>query len=252
MDGAYAEADTPLLDGAVLACIPPVSGGSGEDAHRERQRRILELTEGPFEASILDDLAARVATVEDGAVVGFLGRTRATPGTPAPGEEVEAARHAGRRVEALDYEAYEPLALRVLGEIADEVSARFGVQGLAIVHRSGRVALGEPSIAIVAAAPHRVAAFAAASYAIDETKARAPIWKAEVFTDGHVWIGSPARTGPTDPGAATATDGLDHGAGAAGRLGWADEANAGVPSAPTGDESGAPAPEAPRIDPGSP
>jgi molybdopterin synthase catalytic subunit len=88
------------------------------------------------------------------------------------------------------------MALSVLGAIADEVEARFGVERLAIVHRTGEVPLGEPSIAVGAAAPHRDAAFAAARYAIDETKARAPIWKAERFADGHVWIGHQARTGP--------------------------------------------------------
>ena len=62
--------------------------------------------------------------------------------------------------------------------------------------------LGEASIAVVAVAPHRDAAFAAARYAIDETKARAPIWKAERFADGHVWIGQPARSGPRDRGGA--------------------------------------------------
>jgi molybdopterin synthase catalytic subunit len=213
VDGAYADATTRLVDGSEIACIPPVSGGSGDDegagpgGATDGGRRVLAVTETPFAASILADLAARVATDEDGAVVGFLGRTRATPGTPAPGEEVEAARHAGRRVHALEYEAFEPLALRVLGEVADEVAARFGVAGLAIVHRTGRVPLGEPSIAIVAAAPHRGDAFAAASYAIDETKARAPIWKAEMFADGHVWVGAPARTGPTRVDtAARATD----------------------------------------------
>jgi molybdopterin synthase catalytic subunit len=170
-------------------------------------RRVLEVTETPFGPSILADLSTRVATDEDGAVVGFLGRTRATHGTPAPGEEAEAARHAGRRVDALEYEAFEPLALRVLHEIADEAAMRFGVRGLAIVHRTGRVPLGEPSIAIVAAAPHRDAAFAAASYAIDETKARAPIWKAEMFADGHVWVGAPARMGPADGADTTGADG---------------------------------------------
>lgn len=210
VDGAYAEADTALGDGTELACIPPVSGGSGEGSSSRGPRRVLEVTEVPFGAAILEELAARVATDDDGAIVGFLGRTRATPGTPAPGEEVEAARHAGRRVDALEYEAFEPLVLRVLGEIADEASGRFGVDGLAIVHRTGRVPLGEPSVAIVAAAPHRDAAFAAASYAIDETKARAPIWKAELFADGHVWVGVPARTGlPND--AAEAGVGGDEG-----------------------------------------
>jgi molybdopterin synthase catalytic subunit len=88
------------------------------------------------------------------------------------------------------------MALGVLGAIADEIAQRFGVKALAIVHRTGDVPLGEVSIAVVAVAPHRDAAFQAARYGIDETKARAPIWKAERFADGHVWIGEPARTGP--------------------------------------------------------
>jgi molybdopterin synthase catalytic subunit len=92
------------------------------------------------------------------------------------------------------------MALAILAEIADEIEARFGVTRLAIVHREGEVPLGEPSVAIVACAAHRDAAFEAARYAIDETKGRAPIWKAERFEDGHVWIGEPARTGPTGPG----------------------------------------------------
>jgi len=169
--------------------IPPVSGGANES-------RILELREEPFGAGILESLTARLATPEDGAVVGFLGITRVSPGTPAPGQETEAARHAGRDVEALEYEALEPMALAILSDIADEIATRFGVERLAIVHRTGEVPLGEASVAIVACAPHRAAAFAAAAYAIDETKARAPIWKAERFADGHVWIGAPAREGP--------------------------------------------------------
>jgi molybdopterin synthase catalytic subunit len=84
----------------------------------------------------------------------------------------------------------------VLTTIADEISERFGVDRIAIVHRMGEVPLGEASIVVVAVSPHRDAAFQAARYAIDETKARAPIWKAERFADGHVWIGHPARTGP--------------------------------------------------------
>ena len=190
-NGDYAEPTTMLADGDEVAMIPPVSGGAAGDRHR-----ILELREAPFTAAILGELADRLAVPEDGAFVGFLGRTRSTPGTPAPGQEAEAARHAGRPVESLDYEAHESMALAVLGAIAEEVVDRFGVERLAIVHRTGEVPLGEPSIAVAAAAPHRDVAFAAARYAIDETKARAPIWKAERFADGHVWIGHQARTGP--------------------------------------------------------
>lgn len=188
-NGAYADADTPLADGDEVAMIPPVSGGAGET-------RILEIRPARFGAEVLGELADRLVTPGDGAAVGFLGRTRVTPGTPAPGQEAEAARHAGRDVESLEYEAHETMALAVLGDIADEIATRFGVERLAIVHRTGEVPLGEASIAVVAVAPHRDAAFEAARYAIDETKARAPIWKAERFADGHVWIGHPARTGP--------------------------------------------------------
>jgi molybdopterin converting factor subunit 1 len=194
-NGAYADETTRLQDGDEVAMIPPVSGGAESRPSGADRGRILELRGTPFDATILGELTERLATPEDGAAVGFLGRTRATPGTPAPGQEAEAARHAGRSVESLDYEAHESMALSVLAEIADEIAARFDVERLAIVHRTGEVPLGDVSIAVVALAPHRDAAFAAARYAIDETKARAPIWKAEQFADGHVWIGDPARTG---------------------------------------------------------
>jgi molybdopterin synthase catalytic subunit len=207
VNGDYSDPSRPLADGDEIACIPPVSGGSGEDepgagsdaaASTEGRNRILEIREAPFAVTLAAELSERLATVGDGGVVAFIGRTRITPGTPAPGQEAEAAAHAGREVRGLAYEAFEPMALGVLGEIADEIETRFGVRRIAIVHRTGEVPLGETSVLVVAAAPHRDAAFDAARYAIDETKARAPIWKAERFTDGHVWIGDVARTGPTD------------------------------------------------------
>jgi molybdopterin synthase catalytic subunit len=200
VNGEYAAADQPLAEGDEVAMIPPVSGGADDGPADPGRRRILELRAEPFGDGILTELGGRLATPEDGAVVGFLGITRRSPGTPAPGQEAEAARHAGRSVEALEYEALEPMALGILAEIADEIEARFGVRRLAIVHRTGEVPLGEASVAIVACAAHRGPAFEAAAYAIDETKARAPIWKAEHFSDGKVWIGEPARTGPAGTG----------------------------------------------------
>lgn len=222
VNGSYTDSDTTLNDGDEIACIPPVSGGSGEPGAAagpdqpaaldtaapavavppipDGRIRILEIRADPFPPDLATELAARLATDEDGGVVTFIGRTRVTPGTPAPGQEAEAARHADGVVEALEYEAFEPMADSVLGQIADEIEACWGIRRLAIVHRIGPVPLGETSVIVVAAAPHRDAAFAAARYAIDETKARAPIWKAERFSDGRVWIGHPARTGAVDLG----------------------------------------------------
>ncbi|MFP5343091.1 MAG: molybdopterin converting factor subunit 1 [Candidatus Limnocylindria bacterium] len=194
-NGDYADEATPLADGDEVAMIPPVSGGATEPP-----RRIVEIRSTPLGAAVLGELIDRLATDADGAAVGFLGRTRSTPGTPAPGQEAEAAKHAGRTVESLEYEAHETMALRVLETIADEIEDRFGVRGVAIVHRTGEVPLGDVSIAVVAVAAHRGDAFDAARYAIDETKARAPIWKAERFADGHLWIGHQARTGPEGHG----------------------------------------------------
>jgi molybdopterin synthase catalytic subunit len=191
-NGEYAEPSERLEPGDEVACIPPVSGGAAGI------ERILELRSHPLRGGVVEDLVARLASDEDGGVVAFLGRTRSTPGSPAPGQEAEAARHAGREVEGLEYEALEPMVLRTLAGIADEIEARFGVRRLAIVHRTGEVPLGDVSVVVVACAAHRDAAFEAARYAIDETKARAPIWKAERFADGHVWIGEPARTDAPD------------------------------------------------------
>jgi MoaD family protein len=201
-NGHYVDAGEPLSDGDELAVIPPVAGGAGEPAGPEHadspdpRRRRLEVIEGAFDAGLLEDLRRGVASDADGAVVVFLGQTRETAGTPAPGQEAEAERFAGQRVTGLAYEAYEPMVTATMAQIADEMEVRFGVHGLAIVHRVGEVALGEVSVAIAVAAPHRDEAFSACRYAIEELKARAPIWKAEGFADGSVWMGAPARPGP--------------------------------------------------------
>lgn len=201
-NGDYAAATTPLEEDDEIACIPPISGGAGEEAAGDDPViRRLELRADPFPASLARELADAIATPADGAIVIFEGRTRSTPGTPAPGEEAEAARHAGRAVESLEYEALDSLVRRTWEAIADEVADRFGVRRLAIAHRTGDVPLGETSIIVVAAAPHREAAFSAARHAMNETKARVPIWKAERFADGHVWIGQPARTAGPEEGA---------------------------------------------------
>jgi MoaE-MoaD fusion protein len=191
-NGAYVDAAEQLAEGDELALIPPVAGGS-----RESHRRI-ELWPDAFPEALLADVRREVSSVADGAVLVFLGQTRESPGTPAAGQEAVAASLVGRHVEGLAYEAFEAMALSILDVIADEIETRFGVTRLVILHRTGDVALGAASVLIAVAAEHRGAAFDACRYAIDELKARAPIWKQERFADGEVWIGQPPRSGPIE------------------------------------------------------
>ena len=189
----YTSADTTLQDGDELVLIPPVAGGSHDPMLR------VEIRDQPIDDDLIAELRATVPTPADGAVVVFIGQTRETPGTPAPGEEAAAAQHQGEQVDRLEYEAFEEMALDVLRAIGAEIQSKFGVTRLAIVHRTGAVEVGQASVVIVAAAAHRAAAFDAARYAIEELKARAPIWKAEHFASGSVWLGAPAREGPVQP-----------------------------------------------------
>lgn len=195
-NGRYVKDDEPLAAGDELAIIPPVAGGSTQ-AGDGRYRRI-EISEVSLDEGLLTELHAAVASSADGAVAVFIGQTRESPGSPAPGQEAEAARFAGQRVAGLSYEAFESMALAVLEQIADEIEERFGVRRLAILHRVGAVEVGESSVLIAVASPHRGEAFSACRYAIEELKARAPIWKAERFSDGSVWMGAPARSAALD------------------------------------------------------
>ena len=110
----------------------------------------------------------------NGAVVTFLGLVR--------------GHNLGRRVRYIDYDAYEPLAVRTFERIAGEMQARWPDARLALHHRVGRLEVGEASVAIAAAAPHRADAYAACRYAIERVKQIAPIWKHEYFEGGDVWI----------------------------------------------------------------
>lgn len=203
-NSGYVDRAEPLNDGDELAVIPPVAGGAvrhpGESSDSDGSYRRIELRAEPFEADIEGTLRTELATPAHGAVAIFVGQTRESPGTPAPGQEAEAERFKGQTVSGLSYEAFEPMALTMLHTIADEIAARFDVNRLAILHRTGEVDVGVASVVIVAASPHRAEAFDACRYVIEELKARVPIWKAERFDDGSVWMGAPARTGPEDAG----------------------------------------------------
>ncbi|MGH9430340.1 MAG: molybdenum cofactor biosynthesis protein MoaE, partial [Terriglobia bacterium] len=99
-----------------------------------------------------------------------------------------------RKALYLEYEAYEPMALRKMHEIGAEIRQRFPVDRIALVHRTGRLEIGETSVAIIVTSPHRGQAFEACRYAIDRLKQIVPIWKKEHFEDGAVWAESEAGT----------------------------------------------------------
>jgi len=102
----------------------------------------------------------------------------------------------GRSVERLEYEAYEEMALPLMEEIAAETRRRFPVTGVRLVHRLGRLEIGEASVAVATTSPHRGEAFAACRFAIDTLKARVPIWKKEHYADGTAWLEGPEAAGP--------------------------------------------------------
>jgi molybdopterin synthase catalytic subunit len=123
----------------------------------------------------LQSLIAEVAgSTGDGAVTSFIGLVR--------------EQNQGRRVSFLEYEAYEPLAVRALNRILDEARIAWNDTRLGVHHRIGRLELGEASIIIVAASPHRAHAFAACRYTIERVKQIVPIWKHEHFEGGDVWL----------------------------------------------------------------
>ena len=132
---------------------------------------MIRLQSGPIDAAAV---AAAARGDGDGAVSLFLGTVRNV--------------NAGKRVLFLEYEAYAGMAEREMERIATETIARFGVTKVAIVHRVGRVEIGEASVVIAVAAPHRAAAMDGCRFAIDSLKTSVPIWKREHFADGAVWV----------------------------------------------------------------
>lgn len=121
-----------------------------------------------------------VGSGRDGAVALFLGTVR--------------DHNRGRRVLHLDYEAYPAMAESEMKKLARDAERRFDVSAVAIVHRTGRLEIGEVSVAVAVAAPHRAAAFDACRFVIDELKRTVPIWKREAFAGGEVWIEGTGET----------------------------------------------------------
>ena len=162
----YANWRAPLSSGDEVAFLPPVSGGQ-QSAVEEDVFQIVREAIRPQE--LIDSLKAP----EDGALVVFDGFVR--------------NHYKGRQTLYLEYEAYEPMALAKMREIGTEIRAKFPLHRVAIVHRLGRLEIGETSVFIAVSSAHRAAAFDACRYAIDTLKRVVPIWKKEYFAAGAVW-----------------------------------------------------------------
>ena len=184
----YAGPEAPLRSNDEIALLPPVSGGALRSAHAAIVRERID-TQAVIE---------QLKRPEDGAAVAFDGVVR---------------NHTrGRRTLYLDYEAYEEMALKEMEELATHAMGQFQVRDVALVHRLGRLEIGETSVLIVVASAHRAPAFEACRWLIDTLKKTVPIWKKEYFVGGAVWAegepfpaeiprpqGSPARKYLTKP-----------------------------------------------------
>jgi len=175
----FAGRGEPLQDGDEVAFLPPVSGGapSGSD---DAEAKTEEMTEKKHPCRLTREtidtraLVGELLQGGDGAVVAFEGVVRNNSG--------------GRATKFLEYEAYEPMALVKMREIAAEVAGKFAIDRIGMTHRLGHLEIGEASIVIVVTSAHRKPAFEACHYAIDRLKKIVPIWKKEFFEDGAVWV----------------------------------------------------------------
>lgn len=157
----YAGPETELKDGDEVALLPPVSGGMG---------RFAKIVREPIDSV---KVLAALKRGDDGAAVVFEGMVR--------------NQTRGVRTLYLDYEAYEEMALREMESLAEQALEKFQVRDVALVHRLGRLEIGETSVLIAVVSAHRAAAFEACRWLIDTLKQKVPIWKKEHFEDGAVW-----------------------------------------------------------------
>jgi molybdopterin synthase catalytic subunit len=159
----YAGPAAKLKSGDEIGLLPPVSGGKARDEYTAIVRERIDT----------QSLLERIKQPEDGAAVVFEGVVR---------------NHTrGRRTLYLDYEAYEEMALKQMKELVQQALAEFKIRDAAIVHRLGRLEIGETSVLVVVASGHRTAALEACRWLIDTLKRKVPIWKKEYFEDGAVW-----------------------------------------------------------------
>jgi MoaE-MoaD fusion protein len=177
----YAGFRSQLSTGDEVAFLPPVSGGQ----QAARASDLFELTRS---AIPIDEISRSLRAPEVGALVVFDGFARNN--------------FRGRPTLYLEYEAYEEMALAKIREIGAQMREKFAIHRIAIVHRLGRIEIGETSVLIAVSSSHRAAAFDACRYAIDTLKRTVPIWKKEFFADGAIWADGevPPATANSAPG----------------------------------------------------
>jgi MoaE-MoaD fusion protein len=180
----YSEVDRALREGDEVGLLPPVSGGLDGAGDVSEVPGEVQMVREPIDS---EAVVARLKHPSDGALVIFDGVVRDNT--------------RGRRTLYLEYEAYEAMALKQMESLALTARERFAVRGLSIVHRLGRLEIGETSVLIVVAAAHRGAAFDACRWIIDTLKKTVPIWKKEYFEDGAIWAdGEPFPEEIRNPG----------------------------------------------------
>lgn len=169
----FAPRDTPLADGDEIAFLPPVSGGAEHWTHKIEtpEGHFFGLTRAPIDGGTL---ARQLLAPTDGAFVNFEGVVRNNS--------------KGCQTRYLDYECYEAMAVQVMAKLGAEIAAAHDIGRIAMVHRLGRLEIGETSVAVVVTSPHRRAAFDAALEGINRLKKTVPVWKKEYFADGEVWV----------------------------------------------------------------
>ncbi len=170
----FSAPSSAISEGDEVAFLPPVSGGAGTFTHQitdPQSGHFFALTRDPIDAAAV---ARCLLRGEDGAFVNFEGVTRNNT--------------KGRATRYLEYECYEPMAIKTMAEIGGEIARSFAIGRIAMVHRLGRLGIGETSVAVIVTAPHRKPAFEAALEGINRLKRLVPIWKKEYFVDGEVWV----------------------------------------------------------------